>query len=249
MEEQLQKKITKILFVLIMQEEMDSILEKENFIRDEDRSKLYPNMLEFFTKKNGDQELIMVRFLKDPTHQTSVFGTEMSFFATYISIQIYNPDLIINMGYAGDTGADGNLSLGTVGVAQGIARYHRREMLIEHTRKTNEGNYPIRSFDKLIKDLNYKSVKVGTSNSFVEFDDIAFKQGITLVEMELASIYRACIYFDKVAIGVKIVSDNADARADRQKSFLDSLLLLKETIYNTYKDLTQYLKGKSIADL
>jgi nucleoside phosphorylase len=249
MEEQLEKKITRVLWILIMREEMDSILEKESFVLDKENSKKYENILEFFSKIIGDQEIIMVRLKKDPTHQTSVFGTELAFFAAYNAIMIYNPDLVINMGYAGDTGAEGNLPLGSVCVAQRSAKYHRREMLIEFFRKTNEGNYPLRTFDNFTNDLKYRAVSVGTSNSFVPFDEIAFKQGIALVEMEFASITRACAYFNKSVLGVKIVSDNNEARENREKAFSDSLVNLKDTIFKTFKEITNYLDNKRIIDL
>lgn len=249
MVEYLTKKLNKVLFIVIMQEEIDSILENENFSLDKENSQKYENLMEFYTKKIQSIEIILVKFKKDPLHQTSVFGTELAFLATYNSIITYNPDLIVNLGYAGDTGYNGNLSLGTVCVANNMAKFHRRLMIVDFAKNTNEGNYPLRTFDNLCKELNYKSVSVGTSNSFVEFDDVAFKKGINLVEMELASVARACMYFNKVVLGIKIVSDNSEARENRDKAFIEGLSNLKQKFFLTFNELVFYLNNKSINEL
>ena len=221
----------------------------ENFELDQENTKRYENILEFYVKKTENQELILVKFKKDPTHQTSVFGTELSFFATYNAILIYNPDLIVNIGYAGDTGFNEVIPLGTVCVAEGNVKYHRRLMIVEFAKKTNEGNYPLTKFDKLVKELNYRHVKVGTSNSFVNYDDVAFEQGINLVEMELASVARACVYFNKIVLGVKIVSDNKESRENRNTVFIENLVSLKDRFYKTFSEIVSFLNNKTFSDL
>jgi len=249
MEEDLKKSINRVVFIIMMHEEIDAILEKEQFILDEENSKRYESILQFHIKKTDSLEVIMVKFQKDPFHQTSVFGTELSFFGTSVSISTYNPDLIINMGYAGHTGVDGILSLGTVCVANTIAKFHRRQMIVDFARNTNEGNYPLKTPENLIRSLKFTPVYVGTSNSFVEFDDIAFKLGIHLVEMELASIAKACNYFNKTLIGIKIVSDNTEPQENRDATFKDSLTNLKQTFHRTFSELSSFLKDKKLDDL
>ena len=67
--------------------------------------------------------------------------------------------------------------------------------------------------------------------------------------MELASVVRAAMYFNKVVLGVKIVSDNTEARENREKTFTESMSNLKQTFHKTYLELVSYLNNKSIIDL
>jgi nucleoside phosphorylase len=244
-------KITSILYVVVMPEESNAILDKGKFEKNNSLQE-YENVLEAFTTKTDDFQIHIIRPLNDPLHNTGLFGTEIAFFITYIGIKYLKPDIVISLGYAGDTGIGEKLPLGTIVIAEEKSLYHRRNMIVKVMENTSHGHYPVLSCNKMIKDLNYINAKVGTSNSFVHHDHIAFERGIKVVEMELCSVARACMYFNIPCIGVKIISDCGEENCDieeREKQFLESLELLRKTFYLAYDEISHYILGKNIKDL
>ncbi len=250
-----------------MKEESDSLLDHDkNFTKDESFCKEYNNILESFTlnKEEENQQIILVRPINDPLHNTGLFGTEIAFFKTYIGIKHYNPDIVISMGYAGEVGVntdntDNNedipskLKIGSVVIAKDKTIYHRRNMIIDFFENTSKGHYPVNSCSKLVESLGYNSCSVGTANSFLKHDDIAASKGIEVVEMELCSVARACCYFNVQCIGIKIISDGPDQKKledeVRMKQFLESLPMLKRKFYDTYLEVNKFLIGKNVSDI
>jgi hypothetical protein len=247
-------KIKKILYSIVMIEESNAILENEKFIKESDLTKQYSNILEAFTLKKDDTELILIRPIVDPMHSTSLFGTEISFMITYTGIQLFSPDVVISIGYAGEVSLgenDRKLGLGSVVVAKENGVYHRREMLIKFFENTSQGLYPVNSCLKMVESLGYHSCSVGTSNSFVNHDHVAVEKKIKVVEMELCSVARACYYFKVPCIGIKIISDSGDVASPEQriKEFLDALPLLKQKFFETFEKVNKFLFSQEISEL
>lgn len=247
------KTITKILYFIVMPQESENIIKTLSMIKDDIFSNKFSNLLESFYLKQDNSEIIIVRPVDDPFHKNFLFGTEIAFTLTYLGIQHYSPHVVVNMGYAGNTGYNKELKLGDVVIAKDKTVYHRREMIIDRAKPTSEGNYPLFDCSKLVKELGYHYGLVGTSNSFVKHDDIAFKAGIVAVEMEICSVNRAAFYFGTPCIGVKIISDgdeddNVDAKT-REKRFLESLEIMQKTLHSTFITLNKYLLNKKISDL
>ena len=264
MEQNKQLIVKKILYVIVMPEESSVLLQNEKFVKDETLSGEYSNILESFTltkevsKENDSTEkyqIIIIRPTNDPINNTSLFGTEISFFISYIGLKHYKPDLIISLGYAGDTSTidEERLKLGSVVIAKQKGLYHRREMIIKFYEKTSEGHYPLLNCDQMVKSLGFHSCSVGTSNSFCKHDNVAVNKGIKVVEMELCSVARAGAYFNVPCIGVKIISDGGSDsiqnEEEREKQFLESLEIMKNTLYSTFGKLNGFLLGKKIDEL
>jgi nucleoside phosphorylase len=257
MDTNLNKIINKILYIVVMQEESSALLDRDKFIKDEEFCAQYKNILEsfIFTNNENNTQIILIRPLEDPLHKTGLFGTEIAFFQTYVGIKHYSPDVVISMGYAGEVACEkvkeSVLTHGSVVIAKQKSIYHRRNMIIEFFQKTSEGHYPLHSCETLVKQMGYHSCNVGTSNSFVKHDHIAAANQIKVVEMELCSVARACYYFNVACIGIKIISDTPDNLSDeeRMKQFLDSLPILKDKFYETYKNVNNFLLGKSLSEI
>ena len=256
------KKIQKILYVIVMEEESNSVLEMENFKKDEAFSGIHHNLLDLHSLEidNGTEEkntIYIIRPKKDPLHNTSLFGTEIAFLLTYLGIQQFKPDLVISMGYAGYTNFNDDLngkelSLGDVAIAREKSIYHAREMIIKEYEKTCEGHYPLHSCDNMVKHLNYFSCRIGTDSSFVIHDHCAFRKEIHVVEMELCSVARASSYFNIPCIGVKIISDTKSDSHDekeRQEMFIKSLTIMREKFFSVFKELNKYILNKYTDEL
>lgn len=247
------KQVNRIMYMIVLPEESNAILEKEKFIKDTVITKDYSNILEAFVLNKNNTETIIIRPLDDPLHSTSLFGTEIAFFVTYMGIKLFQPDVVISMGYAGEVTLNegDSLGLGAVVIAKEKTIYHRRQMIVKYYEKTSEGHYPVLSCDKLVSELNFKSCLVGTSNSFVRHDDVAITKKVQVVEMELCSVARACHYFNIPCIGVKIISDGGAtdiSEEERVKQFLDSLPFLRQTFFETYEKVNNYLFNKHLSE-
>lgn len=251
-----ERQIKTILYVVVMKEESDAVLHMHDFVLDKNFTNEYKNILEsfVFNNKESGQKIIVMRPTIDPVHNTGLFGTEIAFFLAYVGIKNYSPDLVVSMGYAGDTGMTPEESLkhGTVVIAKEKGVYHRRQMLIKLYEKVSEGHYPLNNCEKLCKALGYESHPVGTSNAYVQHDQIATEKKIKVVEMELCSVARACAYFDVTCVGVKIISDcstdNVDEK-EREKVFLDNLMILRRKFNETFETLNKFLVNKKLSDL
>lgn len=251
--------VKKILYSIVMIEESDAILEQEKFIRDQAFCREYSNILEAFVLdkegENGDKyQIVIVRPLKDPLHDTGLFGSEIAFMQAYSGIKHYSPDVVINLGYAGEValeGAQRKLKHGSIVIAKEKGLYHKREMIIEYFRNTCEGHYPVMECEKLVKHLGFEHCTVGTANSFSKIDTVAIKKNIEVVEMELCSVARASYYFKTPCIGVKVISDTADNLNDeeREKQFLNAMSILKQKLHEAYTKLNTYLLGKNITEI
>jgi hypothetical protein len=256
-----QGSIKKILYVIVMNEESSALLEKENFTKDETFTSEYSNILESFVLNkqiNGaDCQIIILRPIDDPHNKTGLFGTEIAFFLSYIGIKHYHPDLVVSLGYAGDTTTqdqvnERKLECGSVVIAREKSQYHRRTMIIKYFENTSQGNYPVHNCENMTRDLGFTHAYVGTSNSFVDHDDIAKSKSIKVVEMELCSVARGCSYFGIPCVGIKIISDSGSDIKDekeREKQFLENLEILRKKFYETFNSINNYVLNKQVSEL
>jgi len=248
-------KITKVLYVVMMQEEITDIIKKYSFQQDTNFSNDNPGMLKGYTStiKSTDNNSIQIHLVCpefDPLHKKNCFGTEMAFLLAYLGIKNYSPDLVISFGYAGSNGLFPT-KVGDICIADKSAIYHRNQMLIDFYKESSMGNYPVLSCPKLVEKLKYLSAQVGTSNDFILHDDVAVTMKIGVVEMELCSVARASLYSKTPCVGVKIVSDGGkiQTKEEREKEFMESLEFLRGKVVETFENVNNFLAGKSLSEL
>jgi hypothetical protein len=250
------KKINKVLYAIVMPEESQILIEKFNFRKDEEFSNSHETLLETFVHKDQfrNLELIIVRPLNDPFNNTPLFGTEIAFLTTYLAAKHYDPDLIVSLGYAGSTGVKKDLKLGDIVLSKDCSLYFRRNMIIEYYQKTSMGLYPVYNCSKTSEALEFPLTLIGSSNSFVNHDEIACSKMIEVVEMELCSVARAAYYFKIPCVGIKIISDTSknDELTDekeRANEFLKSLEIMREKILVAFEKFNEFLVEKKLGEL
>ncbi len=241
-------KIKKVLYIIVMEQESKDIIGKCKFELDESFTNKHKNILQAYTSTYISGLTVHLLWpIYDPLHQIGVFGTEIAFLLTYLGVQHYAPDLVISFGYAGSNGLFPT-KLGDVCIADKTGIYHRNQMLIEPFKPFSTGNYPLICSKKMANDLGYLHAQVGSSNDYVLHDEIALKQNIGVLEMELGSVARACYYFKTACTAVKIISDGGkiQTKEEREKEFLDSLELLRDKLVEAFNTVNSYLAGISI---
>lgn len=250
------RKITKVLYAIVMPEESQILIEKFSFKKDDEFSNSHPTLLETFTHTDETKnlQLIIVKPLNDPFNNTSLFGTEISFLTTYLAAKHYDPDLIVSLGYAGSTGLNKDLKLGDIVLSRDCGFYFRRNMIIEYYQKTSMGLYPVFNCEKASEALRFPFAVIGSSNSFVNHDEIACAKMIEVVEMELCSVARAAYYFKIPCFGLKIISDTSknDELTDekeRANEFLKSLEIMRGQILVAFEKINEFLVAKKLGEL
>lgn len=243
------KKISIILSVIVMKSEFEDIVSKEQYTKDDEFSNLHKEILVSYRKTYPSFTSIIITGVEDSYHKLHPVGTEIAFLLTYLGSKYYNPDIIVNTGYAGSSGYK-KLKKGDIVISTEKGEYYRRSCILDYYEPFIKGLYPIKNFDKLGKELNFISGKIGTTDSFVADDNgEAKKKEITCVEMEFASISRIGHYLNKPVIGLKIISDGEEGDDNREKEFNESIENLGEVIYLNHLRLLFRLSDMNIHDL
>lgn len=244
-----------VVTIIVMQEELDLIINKENYSIDDGFTDLHKNVLVSYKKEYKHQDKIVNSYIVsgslDKLHKLSKVGCETASLLTYLSIQHYKPDLVLNCGYAGSSGLV-HYNLGDLILSKEYGCYYEREMIFPSHKAITFGKYPIFDCEEISKKLGFHLGIIGTSDSFVSCDKGLSKSlGINCVEMEFAAISRICYNMGIPVIGLKIISDthtleedgsensnNKPEDEDKRKSeFEFSIKELPSTIYNGYMKL------------
>lgn len=240
------QKISKILSIIVMKQELDEIISKEKYDIDEEFTSMHKEILTSYKKEYiiNDSKLtsIILTGKPDPLHNLYPVGTEIAFLLSYLGTKHYNPDCIVSTGYSGSSGLV-TLKKGDVIISKGFGHYYLRECIMDYYLPVIKGNYPVFDSTNIGKELGFIPGQIGTSDSFLATDGGKSKEnGITCIEMEFAAISRIGFYLNTPLIGLKIISDGEDDNeSDRQGEFKHSLTALGAKIENAYLVLIKYL--------
>lgn len=204
-------KINSFLAIIVMKEEFDLIVEKDKYEIDSDFTNLHKEVLISYKKKftfnEKSVEGIILTGTVDKLHKLSPVGSEVAYLLAYLGIKYYNPDVVLNCGYAGCSGLN-KLFRGDIVLSTNKASYYLRKCIIPIYDPFVKGGYPVFDSTKIAESLGFKSGVVGTSDSFVESDGGVSKEvGASCIEMEFCAIARTCYTLNKQCIGIKIISD------------------------------------------
>jgi len=135
----------------------------------------------------GHFSIFLITNGQDPGLKISNVGTQAATLTTYIGIQYFHPDLIINIGTAGGVEQNG-VKLREIYVSEKIYFYDRRIMLEKYD-EYGLGGYP--SAQLAYKKIDIKPGIVCSGDSFDNNQtdyDIFIKQNCSAVDMEAAGV-------------------------------------------------------------
>lgn len=246
--------INTVVTIIAMQEELDLIINSQNYSIDELFTNLHQNILVSYKKEYKHNDKIVNSYIisgsEDKLHKLSKVGCETAALLTYLAIQHYKPNLVLNCGYAGSSGLV-HYNLGDLILSKGYGCYYDREMIFQSHKDIAFGKYPVFNCEELNKKLNFHLGIIGTTDSFKSCDKGLSKSlGLSCVEMEFAAISRICYNMNVPVIGLKIISDTHTLEEDeiekkiensiddkRKSEFEFSVKELPSTIYNGYMKL------------
>ncbi len=185
-----------------------------------------PSMpMQFFTGKRKKIEVSLVTAGKDARHIVDNVGTNAAVLGTYLLLQSFRPQLVLNVGTAGGMQTSG-LNIADVCIAQGTARFHDRLTSIEKYQKYARGDYPIAEASHLARILNLKLGVVSSGNGFDQDPTgmaYLIKEGANLKEMEAAAVGWVCWMKGIPFLPVKGVTDYIEFPEQAAEKFLKSL--------------------------
>lgn len=180
---------------------------------------------------------------KDHTHGTDNIGTQPAVLSTYLAIEHFQPDLIINAGTAGGFRERG-MVIGDVVVAQGKAFFHDRRIPIPAYESYGLGGYPLLDLGDMISFLGLKTATISTGNSF-DFNDqdkkIMESLQADIKDMEAASVAWVANLADIPLMIVKSVTDYVSLIHPSEEEFIQNFMMAINNLKDTVIRIIQYL--------
>jgi nucleoside phosphorylase len=237
------KKISSIIFISVLDEETQPVVKLLGL-------KHINTPFIFFSAFEGIYKginLHLVQPKKDPKFQVDSIGPEISSIVTYIAIQNYHPDLVINLGTAGGVIKDNNnlkgLKLGNVCVAEREILFYDRNCpssFSPEKKKYLVGKYEVMSLGELNNKLGLKEVSIGTSSSFISDQSNAFKMEVDVCDMESAGIAKVCFWMKVPFLAVKVISDlDSVSENDQKNMFEDNLAIVSEKLAKKISEILE----------
>ena len=196
-----------------------------------------------FKNKVSSFEVSLIINGKDKRNGVDNIGSQPAVLSTFLAIQNFNPDLIINAGTAGGFKERG-MEIGDVVVAQGNACFHDRRIPIPAFEAYGLGEYPLLDMSQLIRDLGFKPGIISTGNAFdysQEDKTIMEKLGATVKDMEAASVAWMAELSDTPLMILKSVTDYVDLHNNNEKEFIEYFRLATTNLTKACRSIIDYL--------
>lgn len=186
---------------------------------------------------------------KDPRHAVDNIGTEISSLNTYLVIEQYRPDLLINAGTAGGF-AEHGAQIGDLYISKDRIVFHDRRIQLDGFYEYGIGSYPVFELKKIPQILNLKSgvISSGSSLDYTAEDARYFAQSKAIVkDMEAAAIARIAEVKSCPFTAIKSITDYAD-HPDNHRVFTSNYGLACARLCESLEQLIIYLSDLKTFD-
>lgn len=208
--------LTKILLVVALEAEPMPLIKAFHLHENKKRFSMLP--MRSYIGKDGNLEIFLILNGKDLIYKTQHVGTQAAVLSTYLGIERYHPDLIINIGTAG-----GNQKLGArVGdiYISKIIYFYDRRMQGSHY-KYGSGNYAsvdLHSFFfHCANNVKYGVVCSGDSYDVNQTDaHIIDKFHCDAIDMEAAGVAWVSVLTRTPMIAIKGITDYYGSLSNHQ---------------------------------
>lgn len=207
--------------------------------------------MRYYEGKVGSATVLLAVNGVDSRYAVDQIGTNAAALSTYLLLQHFKPDILINLGTAGGIGAQ-DVAIGDVCVGQGNVHLHDRRIPVKQFLDYAVGAYPTLPAAKLIRELGLKIASVSTGNSFgcneTERNQLTAARS-TLVDMEAAAI--AWVAWEKKIpfLPIKGVSDLIDVEASSEQQFNANFKSVNSAVAVKTLEVIKHIAGKSLDEL
>jgi len=215
--------ISRILLVMAMHDEAESIIEA---LKLKPQKSDHPKLpVEIFSGTYCKKKVWLQLNGKCPNYNVHSIGTEASVLNTFIGIENFAPDLILNAGTAGGF-ASLNANIGDIYLSHPYVSHHDRRINIPGFKEYGIGKYPCYPCEHIAKKMGVKLGVISTGNSLdhtpTDLEILKSHNG-AVKEMEAAAIAWIASIYGIPFLAIKAITDIVDGANPTEEEFLKNL--------------------------
>ncbi len=184
----------------------------------------------------------------DPDYHVDNVATVPATLMTYLAIDKFTPELLLNAGTAGGM-AEKGCEIGDVYLSSGTFCFHDRRIPLPGFDRYGRGFYPACDTSAIARELKLKTGTVSTGNSLdlLEKDMQLIKANQAIIkDMEAAAIAWVCRTLSVPMFAIKAITDLIDEDTPPQTQFMENLHLASTNLGIKTIEVLRYLeKGKA----
>lgn len=190
--------------------------------------------------------ILLLKSGKSPIYHVENIGTQPAALTTYLGIQYFHPDLVINIGIAGGILKNG-AQIGDIYVSRKIYFFDRR--MPPDKMQYGMGGYPSFNLGNIPKKIGLKIANVCSGDSFDRNKTdykIILKNKCAVRNMEAAGVAWVCVLMQTPMIAIKGITDiheikNGYYQSQRNRSYVIKKLTEKlKKLLNTMSKEENY---------
>jgi 5'-methylthioadenosine/S-adenosylhomocysteine nucleosidase len=182
----------------------------------------------------------------DPDNHVDNVATVPAALMTYLAIDKFAPDLVVNAGTAGGLAAKG-CEIGDVYLSSGKFCFHDRRIPLPGFDLYGMGLYPAWETSDVAHALKLKTGTISTGNSLdlLEQDLLIINQNEAIIkDMEAAAIAWVCRTLSVPLMAVKAITDLIDEETPTETQFIENFNLACDNLHGKTVEILEYLQEK-----
>jgi 5'-methylthioadenosine nucleosidase len=203
---------------------------------------------EVYQGKLETTQLSLVVSGKDPDYHVDNVATVPAALMTYLAIEKFEPELVLNSGTAGGL-AGGGCEIGDVYLGSGRFCFHDRRIPLPGFDQYGMGLYPAYDTASIANDLHLKTGTVSTGNSLDLLDQdmqIIQENKALIKDMEAAAIAWVCRTLSVPMISIKAITDLIDEETPTATQFTKNFHQAVTNLHSKTIELLMYLHKEKI---
>lgn len=178
-----------------------------------------------FAGRHGNLDIRLAWNGRDTVHGVDNIGTQASVLTTFLSLQEFRPELVLNIGTAGGFASQGT-HVGDILLSHAPVIFHGRRIALQEFAAYGVGSFPSLDGRALAQHLGIRSGIVSSGDSFDHDErELAYirQLGGNAVEMEAAAIAWVCSLFQVPFLALKLIVNLVDGPEPAHEEFLRNL--------------------------
>ncbi len=235
-------KIEKIALIVAMGSEAAPLIEALGLEQQKD---IYPKNTPFktYTGLHFGKQILLSVGGRDEDHGIDNVGTLPASLMTWLAVEYFHPDIIINAGTAGGLSEQG-CEIGDVYLSEEPLCFHDRRIPIPRFREYGVGSYPSMDTSELASSLGFKRARISTGDSLdmTKRDlEMIRANGAIIKEMEAAAVAWVCRMTETPMFAIKVITDLIDGSVSAQKQFMANFKLAVDNLRQSVIRIVEFL--------
>jgi 5'-methylthioadenosine/S-adenosylhomocysteine nucleosidase len=233
----------RIALIMAMKSEAEGLLEDLQ-LRRQDQPFRSGIPFEFYAGNLASIQLALLISGTDPDFFVDNVATVPATLMTYLAIEKFTPDLVLNVGTAGGIASRG-CEIGDVYLGSGTFCFHDRRIPLPGFDQYGLGGYPCYDTSALASALQLKTGTISTGNSLDLQDkdlQIIEENQAIIKDMEAAAIAWVCRTLAVPMIAIKAITDLIDTGAPTETQFMRNFQLAVRNLQLKTIEALQYLQ-------